>query len=243
MLGIKDVTLRGYARHQLKQDQFTEAAKGTVHWAVEHRQKVIWVSLALTALLAIGLTWWFYGSYRENRAAEAFGRAMLTYNAQLQTGEEQPPSGTTFASATDRAKAAQTQFSKVADQYAGVRSGKLARYFSGITAVEVGDYNAAERDLKAVVDSADGDLVSMAKLALANLYRSTGKQAEATRLYNDLISNPTRAVGKETAQLELAALYAPTQPDEARRLYEQVKKDHPQASAGQIADTRLQSLK
>jgi predicted negative regulator of RcsB-dependent stress response len=235
--------VRRYTRHQLKQDQFKEAAKGTVHWAVEHRQKVIWGGAILGVVLAVVLGGWLYLGYRERQANQAFGQAMLTYYAPLKTGEDTSNASKSFATAEERAKAAHTEFSQVASQYSGVRSGKLARYFSGITAIEMGDDQGAESDLKAVIASADPDLASLAKLALANLYQKTKRQADAVRLYNELIQNPTRTVSKQAAQLELAELFAATQPDQARTLYQQIAQEDPEGAAAQVAQSRLQSLK
>ena len=236
--------MRSYTRRQLKQDQFTAAFTERVHWAVEHRQKLIWGAVVVAAALAVGLTVWGYTHYRQSRANEALARAMQTYNAPIRPAGEQPAQGTqSFASASERSKAAHAEFARVADQYSSTRSGRLARYFSGVTAVELGDNAAAERDLKKAAETGDSDLSALAKLALANLYRNTNRQADAVKLYKDLIDHPTRTVSKPAAQLELATVFASTQPDEARRIYEQIKKENPQGAASQIADSRLQGLK
>ena len=58
------------------------------------------------------------------------------------------------------------------------------------------------------------------------------------------ISKPTTAVSKVTAQLQLAELYQTSnQPLDAKRLYEQVKKDNPSTEAGQLATQKLTELK
>ncbi|HVZ60705.1 MAG TPA: tetratricopeptide repeat protein [Terriglobales bacterium] len=240
--GPEEIIVRSYTRHQLKQDQFTEAAKGTFHWAGEHRQKLLFGSIAAAVALALGLGIWFYLGYRETRAADALGRAMLIYGAPL-TGTEPTSVGPSFATNAERNKAAHAEFAKVANEFSGVRSGKLARYFSGATALEEGNTTDAERDLKMVADSSDPDISSLAKLALAGLYRGSNRQAEAVKLYNQIIQKPSRSVPKEAAQLELASLFGISQPDEARKLYAQIKQENPKGAAGQIAEIRLQLLK
>ena len=57
-----------------------------------------------------------------------------------------------------------------------------------------------------------------------------------------MIERPTGSVPKNMAQLELAAVYAPQQPLEAKRLYEQIQKDDPKSPAAQIAGQRLDDL-
>ena len=63
-------------------------------------------------------------------------------------------------------------------------------------------------------------------------------------LYQELINKPTASVSKVTAQLELADLYKNSnQPLDAKRIYEQVKKDNPTNEAGQMATQKLTELK
>jgi TolA-binding protein len=51
-------------------------------------------------------------------------------------------------------------------------------------------------------------------------------------------------VGKSTAQFLLASLYEEVrQPDEARKLYQQMAKENPSSPAAQMATQRLQALK
>jgi hypothetical protein len=63
-------------------------------------------------------------------------------------------------------------------------------------------------------------------------------------LYQELINQPTLSVSKVTAQLQLAELYQTSnQPLDAKRLYEQVKKDNSSPAAVQIATQKLTELK
>jgi len=59
-----------------------------------------------------------------------------------------------------------------------------------------------------------------------------------------LIAKPTRSVGKATAQLELADLYEEKQqPQEAKRIYEQVQKENPNSEVASLASSKLAGLK
>jgi hypothetical protein len=58
-----------------------------------------------------------------------------------------------------------------------------------------------------------------------------------------LIAHPTSTVPKVNSQLQLAELYAPKQPNEARSIYQQIAKDNPQSAAGQLATEKVQELK
>jgi TolA-binding protein len=81
-------------------------------------------------------------------------------------------------------------------------------------------------------------------LALAEVYRDTNRTKNAVDLYNQLIAKPARSVGKTTAQMELAEMYASTQqPAEAKRVYEQIQKENPATEVAQLATQKLQALK
>jgi hypothetical protein len=95
-----------------------------------------------------------------------------------------------------------------------------------------------------VASTGNKELASVAKLALAALYGNTNRTKDGVALYQALISQPTASVSKVTAQLQLAELYQTSnQPLEAKRLYEQIKKDNPSTEAGQMATQKLAELK
>ena len=81
-------------------------------------------------------------------------------------------------------------------------------------------------------------------LALAAVYRNTNRVPQAIDLYKQLIDKPTQTVGKTMAPMELAATYeSANQPQEAKRIYEQVQKDNPSGQIAQMAMAKLRELK
>ncbi len=236
--------MRGYTRHQLKQDRFAEATKETVSWAVEHRNKLITGGVIAGVAILIVLGVWYWISYRDQQAGTALAASLRTYQAPLRPANmPADPNIPSFTSAAERAKAANAQFRQLADKYGSTNSGKIARYFLGLTDRDLGDLQGAERELKQVSTAGNKDVASMAKLALAGIYRDAGRDKEALDLYNDLIAHPTDSVSKSTAQLELAVLYESKQPGEARRIYEEIRKEDPAGAAAEVAGSRLASLK
>ena len=230
----------GYTRHQLKEDRFADAAKGTVHWAVAHRGKMIAASVTVGVLLIAGLSGWLFLRHRDGQASIALGAAMRTYNTQLRSPESPAQPGVaSFTSAKERAQAAQKEFLEIAATYSYTRSAEVARYMAGLVAVDLGDVASAERELQAIAGSHNRDLAPLAKMALASLYRSQKREADAVKLYKELIDQPTRTVPKSMAQLELAAMYEASQPAEAMRLYQQIKAENPTGPAGRLAEGRI----
>ena len=218
--------MQSYTRRQLKEDRFQEAAKETVHWTVVHRKTIITVLVVAGIITAVTASLLAYNSKQEERASEALGRALRIYQAPLrQPNAPADPKQKSFLSVEERAKEANKQFQQVADQYPHSGSGKNARYLAAVTVLEAGDIGNAEKRLKDIADSGDRERAALAKLALASLCRSNNRDAEAVKLYKDLIDHPTNSVPKVTAQFQLADAYQAKQPDEAKRIYDELAKD------------------
>jgi len=241
--------VRAETRHQLKQDRFSRAtinaAEKTVHWTVEHQRKLIIGAIVLVVIAAALAGGWYYLTQQDQKASIELGQAVRTLNTALRPeGVPGEPGYPSFASAKERATTAHKQFQQITERYPHTHSSDIARYFLGLTSSDLGDNAAAERELRAVGSSSNDDLAGLAKFALASVYRNTNRNREAVDLYKKLVDKPTATVSKVAAQMELAATYqTDNQPDEAKRVYQQVQKDNPNTEAAQLASTKLQDVK
>ena len=228
-------------RHALKHDQFVDTAQHGLEWANENRRPLIVTGAIVLAVIVIAVVGALLYNHRADQASVAFGEAMQAYQTPLaQAGQQVPPGVKTFASVADRAKAANTLFTATADQYSMTPSGKLSRYFAGLTAMEEGQNASAEVALKQVASGWDSDLAALGKLALAQLYRQTSRDAQAIDLYNEIIAKPTTTVSAGTAQLQLAELYeSQGKPDAAKKIYAQLKDKDAKGPAGMLAAQKL----
>jgi tetratricopeptide (TPR) repeat protein len=225
----------------LKHDQFVDTTKHGLEWASEHRHSVIVTAgIILAAILVLVGAGIFYNS-RSQAASAAFGNAMQTYQAPLaEPGQPVPAGVKTFPNVVDRAKAASALFIDVANKYSITTDGRNARYFAGLTYIEAGENQSAENTLKQVAGYWNADLSSLAKLALAQLYRQTGRAPQAIDLYNQLSAKPTDAVPPGLAQLQLAELYeGQNQPELAKKIYAQLKDKDAKSPAALIAAQKL----
>jgi len=241
--------VRAETRHQLKQDAFSrvtiDAAERTAHWGVEHRSTLIVSAVALIVVAAAIIGGYFYLSAQDEKASFDLSQAVRTMDTPLRpAGTPEQPDFPTFTSSTDRAKAAQKQLQAIVDNYPHTRTADMARYFLGVTAANLNDNAAAERDFKEVISHGSREVAAVAKSALASLYGQTNRVKDAVALCQELINKPTASVSKVSAQLQLAELYqSSNQPLEAKRIYEQVKKENPGVEAGQLATQKLAELK
>lgn len=233
-------------RELKKQDQFVTLTEHGIAWASQNRRSAIVTSaILLLVILAVVGGFVMYG-HRSEQANAALGDALHTYQTPVAAaGQQIPPGMKTFPSVQDRAKAANGQFLDVADRFGMTKDGKVARYFAGLTFMEEGQNQAAEDSLKKVADSWDGDLAALGKLALAQLYRGSGREAQAVTLYQELAKGNASTVSPGMAQIQLAEMYdSQGKTDEARKIYAQLKDKDKDAKGkpgpiGQLAAEKL----
>ncbi|HLK34236.1 MAG TPA: tetratricopeptide repeat protein [Terriglobales bacterium] len=236
--------MRAEVRHQLKQDRFAVATAETVSWAVEHRKVLTTLGVIAGVIVAVVLAGYYYLQQQNQAASLAMGNAFRTYEATIvPAGTPPQPGMILFNSTQARAQAAQKLFQSVVQKYPHTHNADIARYFVALTDIDLGNSAAAEKQLQDLVGARNHDLSSLAKLALANQYHDTGRDAQAIDLYKQLIDHPSGSVSKAQAQLALADLYSAKQPAEARKLLQQIQKDNPTSPASQMAATRLSTLK
>ncbi len=236
--------MRSSTRHQLKTDEFRETTVTTLNWASENRPTLVAAAVVIAVILAAVIGGYTYVNYRNQEARGMLGAAIDKYNAAIRpAGQPATPEMLTYASAVERAKAANAEFTQVVDKYSFTESGRIARYFEGITLRDMGDTAGAETQLKKVASGWDKSMAGLAKLALASLYADTNQTSKAIETYKDLIDHPSKSVGKWTPQFELADLYQENnQPEDARKLYQELQKESPTSPIGQVATQRLQAL-
>ena len=231
-------------RHALKQDKFVNVTTSGLEWVGENRASVIVWSAGVVVLLAAVVVSIVLFQKREAAADQQLGQAMDIYETPLTQPNQPTEAGVkTYATAADRAKAAYPLFRQTADRYGWLTAGQMARYFAGLTELDLGQKSQAEADLEKATHAGNGSLAALAKIALANLYEQTERNSQAVAVFQDVIGHPTTTVPKSEAQLQLAQLYETTQPQEARRLYAEIKDQDKQSAAAQIATQKLQGLK
>jgi predicted negative regulator of RcsB-dependent stress response len=226
-------------RHALKKDKFAQAAASSAGWVSEHRSSVVRWSISGAVILVLIVAAAIFWALRSSAANSALGAAMDVYATPLaQPGA--PAEAGSYATAAERAQAANRQFEAVAQKYGWLPEGAKARYFAGVTDEQLGQNGSAETELKQAARSWDRNLSNLARLALAGLYQQTARGDQAVTLYNDLVAKPSETVPATVAQLDLADLYAAEgKQDQARALWAKVQDADKDGAAGQIAAQKL----
>jgi tetratricopeptide (TPR) repeat protein len=226
-------------RHSLKQDRFAKATASSMSWLSVHRSGVMRYAIFAAVVLVAGAGALVYWSWSSSKANDALGAALDTYNMPLaQPGA--PAASGVYATAADRAKAANQQFVAVARQYGWMSEGAKAHYFAGVTYEELGNNTSAETELKTAAGAWNRNLANLAKLALAGLYHQMDRDPEAVNLYTALAAKPSETVPTAVAQLDLADLYAEQgKTEQARKLWAAVKDADKDGMAGAIAAQKL----
>lgn len=224
-----------------KDDPFVHTTQLGLDWVAANRGKALRIVIALAVLIALTVVGVVVYQQRSQAASNAFGNAAGVYSTPIaDPAQPMPPGMKLFQSAAERAKAANPLFADVARRYGSTGAGHKALYFQGLTDAEMGNSAAAESTLRKASDLHDAEIASLAKLALANLLAQRGGTNEAIRIYQELIKSPTTTVPAATAQLQLADLYENSnKPEEANKIYAQLKATDQRTAAGQIAAQKL----
>jgi predicted negative regulator of RcsB-dependent stress response len=234
--------VQSYTRHQLKEDKFQEVTRRALAQAQAHRQQLVAAAIVVILIVVLAGGYFFWRSTQNDKASTGMGEAMNVYSAPLRTANAAVgPGQLTFDSAQQRSKEAEKKFEDVAQRYPHTDAGKDAAYMAAVTALEAGDYPAAESKFKAVADAGKKELSSLAKMGLASVYEATNRSNDAIKIYNELTSKPTDSVSRERAQFALATLYESKDPAQAKKIYDQLASDKSPAIA-QIAKQRQAAL-
>jgi tetratricopeptide (TPR) repeat protein len=230
-------------RHALKHDRFVDTTHSALDWAQENRGLVIRYGVLTLVVICVAASAIVMYNIRQQHAEAALNKALNVYTAPLtQPGEPADVQQGSYPTAAARAKAAHPLFETAADNYGWLYAGQDARYFAGLTDLQMNDNTAAEKELKQAAGARDKNVAALAKMALASLYVQTGRGSQAVALYNKLAKHPTATVPASSAQLALAQYYENSDPDQAKQILAKVQDQNKKNFAGQIAQRELAKL-
>lgn len=232
------------SRKELKRDEFRETLTHGAE-AVASHQKQVWMIGAVALIVALAIGGWSSYTRRETvKGAAALDDAMKIFQARIRTATDPPPEPgeATYMDEKNKYADAEKKFVSVADQFGRTRPGQEARYYAGLCEARLGAFDRAQKSFDMLGSASDAELAALAKFQLAGVYDKTGKAAQAAQLYQQLADKPSVLVPKPLVLLTLAEHYRKTDPAQAIKLYNQIKKDFADSPAATQADQGLQEL-
>jgi len=230
-------------RKELKQDKVRETLEHGAEAVASHSRLSAIIVLAIIVAGSAYLGWNYYSKHQEAQAQSMLDEGLKIFNAPLvAAGRVVPPGELTYADATKRAQDAEVKFIAAANAYPSTRAGRLARYYSALCLMDLERVNQAGEELAKLDAGPDKELAALANYQRALIAERSGKQADAVKILKDLSNANSVLVPKPLVMLELAGVLKTTEPAEAQKLYEQLKKDYPNSRFVEEADRGLQSI-
>ena len=228
-------------RKDLKKDEIRERLVSGVESVASHQQ-ALWLVVAAALVVALAVFGWnSYARRQTAKASAALDDGLKVFQARIRAaGEPADPVDITYLDQKNKFTDAEKKFLSVAGQYGRTKPGQMARYYAALSEVQLKQYADAEKNLSQVISGGDENLAGLAKFKLAEVYVQENKGSQAVDLFKQLSDKPSVFVPKPMALLALADYYRKTDPAQATKLYNQVKKEFPDAA--EQADQGLELL-
>ena len=199
--------------------------------------KKVGIAAILAVLVAVGI----YGGLqyldrKQSQAQEQLGKGMSFFHAQVAADASADPFAKgpvpVFRSDEEKYKAAAKEFSAVASGIGYSKLTIIARYYLGLSQLQLGQKNEAVQNLEKVANSSRERTVAyLAKRVLANEYIGSKNYRGAREILEGMIRDPQYDLPKEDLSLDLAkVLVAQGKRDEAVKVLREASTQSPQLS-------------
>jgi TolA-binding protein len=134
-------------------------------------------------------------------------------------------------------------FEKVASNYGGTKAGNLAKFYAGVCALRLGDYNKAVKYLSDFSTEAR-EVQTIAYARLADAYAELGKNDDALKFYEKAANHFPEHDGLSSDNLFRAGMLCETlgKEDKAVAFYKAIKEKYPRSERGYQIDKYLARL-
>ncbi|MCL4821718.1 MAG: tetratricopeptide repeat protein [Vicinamibacteria bacterium] len=232
-------------KRQIKQDEIRSGLEHALEWVMANRDLAARIvgAVVLVAVLAGAWSWW--RGTREAGASAALADGLRAFEGVSKA--EQPASAGTstapWADARERYTRAADAFDAIVKDYSGTSAADWARYYGGLSRLQLGEVDKARDAAKAVAAMNDPMLRSLGGLALAEVERQAGQPAAAAEALGRLVADPQYALPKDHALLRQAAcLEEAKRFGDARGLYRRLLDEFPASVYAGEARSRYQQL-
>jgi predicted negative regulator of RcsB-dependent stress response len=231
------------SRKELKKDEVRETLAHGAEAVLSH-QKLFGVLITAVVIVAVAVVGWrLYTERQTGKASVAFDDAMKVFQARIRApGDPTDPTEVSYMDEKNKFQDALKKFDAIAQNYTRTRPGQIAVYYSALCQEHLGNYNQAAEGLQKLSNSSDEEYAALARFQLAGIEVRQGKAQDAVLLYRQLAAKPTIMVPKPVILLSLGDALTKTNPQEAIKIFTQIKQDFPESGVSDEADKRLEAL-
>lgn len=235
-------------RHHLKENELARAASNARQLVGERQGQVMGVTIAIVAVLAVGLGYYWWTSRVQGRAHTLLAEAMLVEDARVgppPAPGSPAPAGLSFETERAKNQAALTKLKVVADEYPSSDAGIFARYRQAATYMSLGEPASAASTYQQVIDRAgEGLYGQMAKLGLAEAQAQTGQYEQAILTFKTLADKKDGEVPIDGVLLRLGRTYVEAgKKTEAEQTFNRLVDEFPDSPFSSDARRELDQLK
>jgi len=223
-------------RKEIVEDPIHDALIGMIEFLQANRK---WIGIGAAAIVVVGLVAFWgirYLDSRENEIQRQLTRGIEFYHAKI-SSDEAPEAGEAeageaeageaeagdsdsvpaFGSEKEKYEAAAREFSSVASRRGQAKISMIARYYLGLTQLQLEQNKEAIRNLETVAgNSRNRTLGFLAQKVLAAHYLGSENYQEAGKILESMINDPQCDLPKDDLSLKLSqALVAQGKRDEA----------------------------
>ncbi|NWG12109.1 MAG: tetratricopeptide repeat protein [Acidobacteria bacterium] len=198
---------------------------------LRERGNLIAAGAGAVVLIALGIYFGIqYLERREVRAQDQLSRGMDFYHARIDPAAPDDPyakgGDPLFRTEEAKYKAAAKEFAEVVSSGPSTLA-VMARYYLGLTQLQLGQKDEAVRSLEAVrSNTASRTVAYLAKKVLANHYLETGNSSGAVELLEGMIKDPQCELPRASLQLDLArALETQGKRDQAIKVLREARRN------------------
>jgi tetratricopeptide (TPR) repeat protein len=174
------------------------------------------IGIAVVVVIVLALGFWAWSGYLDSRADAAgatLGKGMAFFMASVSpdAGDDPFAKGDTpvFKSEEDKYQAAAKEFSAAMNSFGAGEAGRSARYYLGLTQLQIGQKEEAKKNLESVAFGSGGRTVGfLAKKALADYYADSGNIKGAEDLLRGMLKDAKCDLPKEDIGMQLAGILA-----------------------------------
>jgi len=226
-------------RKELKQDKFALEVEHTFTFFEEHQKDITRYGAVIVVVAVLIVGYVMYSRKQHTEREQALASAIRVQEAPVSLTPD-ARGGLTFPTEEAKNQAALKAFGDLATKYSGSNEGEIAQYYLGSIKADEGKLADAEKTFLEVSQKGDEKYASLAKLSLAQIYFSDGRDTQGEKILRDLMASPTVFVSKEQATITLARYYMTKKPAEARKLLEPLRTTP--GEAGQVALSMIGEL-